>query len=273
MGTINDQLKRHIEELIRSIESSVGGKVGYLTEDENGTFVITYTGNNRMGDNQVNDKGTTGAYQFLNKLKAGGLIKEEDIPKIDHNKVHGDINLCPIGSNKELTINFSDDSTQIFFSPDTQKERVFHGLKGAIESANNDPKYKIFVQEYRKLDPIINSSPEIEGIFSYFRRKFKSEFNKDVEVTHSKNNETNKMDSTFVISFDNKTGKEFEKIEQITKELGRVFGEQNITKIPINVNNTKVGFSISGNPIVLLNYIRIKDPDNLPKITQSNLAR
>jgi hypothetical protein len=273
MGILNDQVGKYLEKLLSSMAGTVGGKVGELTDSKDGSFVITYTGE---------DKGITGASQFLNKLKAGGFIKEEDLPKINPKDIQGDINIYTIKNNPDFSINVNKDSTSITFTPNGNYETIFTRLRKSIEISNKDPKYTLHIKEHRELGAIVKLPANSETVSNYLRKKIKSEFPKeDIKVVYS-NGLTNEEGITltkpeFIVTFTNKSADGLARLDSLVKVLKKTLGDSDIVDFPVEVkrfqansDNSKLGLSVSGSPALLVALINKNDPDNFPKIEKKD---
>lgn len=258
-----ESTKDRIERLMFLLSDREEREFGKLNKDnEDGSFVVEYPSNH---------KGLEYTNKFLEKLQIGGFIKDGDAPVINTKAVYTKMDFCPI--NQDLALKINEHHAQIIFTPSGEYKAIVSGLKTAIKSAEEDAQQNtMWVKEHRKLSPAIGLPAGAEAVCEYLREKTKSTFpNSNAKVTCSKKKNLNNQkstDSEFTVIFDYKAGNNPTPINNFLKELNVVLGNTNIATFPINIKKTKIGFNISGNPIILLGYIKRNDPANFPNIEQ-----
>lgn len=256
-----ESTKARIERLMFLLSDREERGFGELNKDkEDGSFVIEYPSNH---------KGLEYTKRFLEKLQIGGFIKDGDAPIINTKEIYKVMSFYPI--NKDLRLNIDEQRAQITFSPKGEYAMVVNGLKAAIESAEEDAKSNtMWVKEHRKLSPAIGLPAGAEAVCEYLREKTKSTFpNSNVKVTCSKKKSLNNQKSTeseFTVILNYKAEANPAPINNFLKELNATLGNTNISTFPVNIEKTKIGFNISGNPIILLGYINQNDHANFPTI-------
>lgn len=289
MENSDQQIKIKLQKLLSLLNNNAGGNYGKLSEGEN-NFIITYS---------VTEEGVAHAKKFLDKLKDGGFLKEENFPKIDPNAASTGINIHAINSSRYLKINMHSVTTQITFTPHKEYNKVLQGLDKAIASAEKDITKHVHtymrllkrqredhlienmptepnesVKWQRKIPSILDLSPEIIAVSEYLKNKIDSAFpNSDVKVTYSASN-IQIGNPAFMLIFDHKYGKDYSGINNFKDEvLDKIFPKENTFMFRVNKEDIKIGINVSGDPSRLLKDINKNDPANSPKITQSNFTR
>ncbi len=286
MENSDQQIKIKLQKLLSLLNNNAGGNYGKLSEGEN-NFIITYS---------ATENGVTHAKKFLDKLKDGGLLKEENFPKIDPNVASTGINIAAINSSSYLKIDIHKVTTQITFTPHKEYNKVLQGLDKAIASAENDIikhariRMKLLKQKREgslitnmptepnesvkwqtKISSILDSSPEIIAVSEYLKDKVDASFpNSNVNVTYSAAN-IQTGNPAFILILDYKDGKDYSAFNNFKdKVLDKIFPKGNTFMFRVNKEDSKIGINVSGDPSRLLKDIERNDHANSPKIAQSN---
>ncbi len=265
----NESVKHSLQRLMALLSDREVREFGQLTEGTsggkaNGSFVIEYPSN---------IKGLEFTKKFLEKLQEGGFIKKSDLPEIDQKVIHSDMNIYPI--NREVKLNINEHRAKITFTPNGDYTTILSGLGNSIKSAYDDAKCNtMWVDNRERARADIKLPAGAEEVMGYLKKKVEDGFPekhidpklREVNVTYSKYGQSG---SVFTVISANKLPTDIGNLEKTIDELNRILGgskPKKVARMIVNEKNTKIGFTVSENPVYLLGYVKQNDPDNFPKI-------
>ncbi len=269
MEDTHQSVKKKLHKLVSILNERSGGDLGTVSEGKNSTFIIKYSGY---------DQGKKNTLKLLKKIKEGGLLNDVHLPNMDSigsGAFPEDIDLNKI-KGKYLSVESDDSSTKITLTTHSEYKKIIDDLSVSIKSAEKYVKEiaslnRSWAKEAKGPANILDIPPNAKVVSEYLASKVEEVFPKsNVKVAYSKGNEVTAH--TFTVIFDNKVGKDYTDFDKLVVGLNNSLRQPkdnglpvDVSKIPVNRENTQIGFQVSGKPELLLALIKKYDHDKLPK--------
>lgn len=242
----NQEVKTKLQNLLALTITSTD-KVS-LRSGENNDSIISFTND---------ENGKAAAIRFLNKLEVGELIHENQVRNAKDMIEHGTITPPSLF----VRIATNNNNINIIFNHQSHYSHIVKRLDKAIESAKQDlnGKSENLEKAWNKDSP----PSKAEEVVLCLHKKLVSSFprmltKRDFKVTYSA---TETPEYKFWATTNNKQNSDPEAIKSLVEELNRKLGNDGKAELIENDSTYGIGFSVTGKPEKLLEYL--KNPAHL----------